>query len=119
MFKQTMTKVLRGIIITGLPSITVLTMPTSAASLFYFKGPTRAQNERACLSFAVDQARGHHLQNVKLDNLGVAGTRDNLFIAMTCVGTVVVVMVVGDPGTNGAPIAQELFNAVRGEGGID
>ena len=38
---------------------------------------------------------------------------------MTCVGKVVVVMVSGDPGTNGSPLAQELFDNVRRETCID
>jgi len=96
-----------------------LATAASAASLFYFKGPTKAPNERVCLSFAMDQATRHNLQNVKRDNLGVGGTRENLFAIMTCVGNVVVVMVAGDPGTNGEPLARELFDAVRLETCID
>src|SRR6266567_7883809 len=75
-------------------------LPASAASLFYFKGPTKAPNERICLSFARDQASRHNLQNIKQGNLGVGGTRDNFFVVMSCVGKVVVVMVAGDSGTN-------------------
>jgi hypothetical protein len=40
-------------------------------------------------------------------------------VVMTCVGKVVVVMVAGDSGTNGSPLAKELFDAVRSEGCID
>jgi hypothetical protein len=32
---------------------------------------------------------------------------------LTCVGNVVVVMVAGDDGANGAPLGKELFDAVR------
>ncbi len=94
-------------------------LPASAASLFYFKGPTKAPNEHMCLSFARDQASRHNLQNIKHDNLGVGGTRDNFFAVMTCVGTVIVVMVSGDTGTDGAPLAKELFDAVQREQCID
>jgi hypothetical protein len=111
--------VLRGIIVSGLLLSLVYTAHASAASLFYFKGPTKAPNERVCLSFAMDQAKRHNLQNINRDNLGVGGTRDNFFVVMTCVGNVVVVMVSGDAGTNGGPLAQELFNAVRAESCID
>lgn len=100
-------------------SITVLSIPASAASLFYFKGPTKAPNERVCLSFARDQASRHNLQNIKHDNLGVGGTRDNFFAVMTCVGNVIVVMVSGDTGTDGGPLAKELFDAVQREQCID
>ena len=96
-----------------------LTSSASASSLFFFKGPTRAPNERICLSFAQDQARRTNLQNIKSDRLAVSGTRDNFFAVMTCVGKVVVVMVSGDPGTNGSPLAQELFDNVRRETCID
>jgi hypothetical protein len=99
--------------------VAALSVPASAASLFYFKGPTKAPNERVCLSFARDQAGRHNLQNVKHDNLGVGGTRDNFFAVMTCVGTVIVVMVSGDTGTDGAPLAKELFDAVQREQCID
>jgi hypothetical protein len=90
-----------------------------AASLFYFKGATKAPNERVCLSFARDQAGRHNLQNVKSDRLGVGGTRDNFFAVMTCVGNFVVVMVSGDTGTDGSPLARELFDAVTREACID
>ncbi len=108
---------IRGTVIAGLLSIVFSTTPAAAASFFYFKDPTKAPNERIC--FAADQARRHNLQNIKQDNLGVGGTRDNFFAVMTCVGTVVVVMVAGDTGTNGSPLAQELFDAVRRETCID
>jgi hypothetical protein len=77
------------------------------------------RHERICLSFAQDQARRTNLQNIKSDRLAVSGTRDNFFAVMTCVGKVVVVMVSGDPGTNGNPLAQELFDNVRRETCID
>ena len=83
------------------------------------KGASKAPNERVCLGFARDQATRHRLQNIKHDNLGVGGSRDNFFAVMTCVGNVIVVMVAGDTGTNGSPLAKELFDAVRGEGCID
>ena len=110
---------IRGALVASVLSIAASSTPASAASLFYFKGPTKAPNERICLSFARDQASRHNLQNIKQDNLGVGGTRDNFFAVMTCVGNVVVVMVSGDTGTNGSPLAKELFDAVRSEQRID
>ncbi len=110
---------IRGVLVACVLSITAYSTPASAASLFYFKGPTKAPNERICLSFARDQASRHNLQNIKQDNLGVGGTRDNFFVVMSCVGKVIVVMVAGDSGTNGSPLAKELFDAVRNEGCID
>ena len=87
---------IRGVLVACVLSTTAYSTPASAASLFYFKGPTKAPNERICLSFARDQASGHNLQNIKQDNLGVGGTRDNFFVVMSCVGKVIVVMVAGD-----------------------
>ena len=110
---------IKGIFVAGLLSIIAFNTPASAASFFFFKGSTKAPNERVCLSFARDQAGRHNLQNIKQDNLGVGGTRDNFFVVMTCVGRVVIVMVSGDTGTNGSPLAKELFDAVRSEGCID
>jgi hypothetical protein len=92
-----------------------LATAASPASLYYFKGPTKAPNERVCLNFAMDQATRHNLQNIKRDNLGVGGTRENFLAILTCVGNVVVVIVAGDAGTNGEPLARELFDAVRVE----
>jgi hypothetical protein len=110
---------IRGAVVAGLLSIAASTASASAASLFYFKGETRAPNERVCLRFALDQASRHNLQNIKHDNLGVGGTRGNFFVVMTCVGKVVVVVVAGDSGEDGRPLAQELFDAVKGEVCID
>jgi len=110
---------IRGALAASVLAIAASSTPAIAASLFYFKGPTKAPNERICLSFARDQANRHNLQNIKQDNLGIGGTRDNFFVVMTCVGKVVVVMVAGDSGTNGSPLAKELFDAVRNEGCID
>ena len=109
---------IRGALVTFVLSISASSTSASAASLFYFKGPTKAPNERICLSFARDQASRHNLQ-IKQDNLGVGGTRDKFFVVMSCVGKVIVVMVAGDSGTNGSPLAKELFDAVRNEGCID
>jgi len=119
MSKSTMRNFFIEAVVGGFLSIAAFNTTASAAPLFYFKGPTKAPNERICLSFARDQASRHNLENIKQDNLGVGGTRDNFFVVMTCVGKVVVVMVAGDSGTNGSPLAQELFDAVRREGCID
>ena len=108
---------IRGVLVACVLSITAYSTPASAASLFYFSA--KAPNERICLSFARDQASRNNLQNIKQDNLGVGGTRDNFFVVMSCVGKVIVVMVAGDSGTNGSPLAKELFDAVRNEGCID
>jgi hypothetical protein len=118
MSKPVMQNTLRGVLVAVLLMIAA-NAPASAASLFFFKGATNAPNERVCMSFAKDQASRHNLQNVKQDNLGVGGTRDNFFVVMTCVGKVVVVMVSGDTGTNGSPLGKELFDAVRREICID
>jgi hypothetical protein len=115
MLNPTISNGLKGACTAGLLSMAISTTSASAASLFYFKGPTKAPNERVCLNFASDQASRHNLQNIKKDNLGVGGTRDNLFAVMTCVGSVIVVMVTGDGAANGSPLAKELFDAVRGE----
>jgi hypothetical protein len=84
---------MHSVLVAGRFSIIASVTPVSAASLFYFKGPTNAPNERVCSSFARDQASKHNLQGIKHDNLGVGGTRDNFFAVMTCVGNVIVVMV--------------------------
>jgi hypothetical protein len=107
------------IIASGLLLAAVSAAPAPAASFFYFKGPTKAPRESVCLSFAFDQARRHNLQNISRNNLGVSGARNNFFVNITCVGTFVIVMVAGDTGTNGSPLAQELFDAVRRTGCID
>ncbi len=119
MSKSTMRNFFIEAVVGGFLSIAAFNTTASAASLFYFKGPTKAPNERVCLSFARDRAGRHNLQNIKQDNLGVGGTRDNFFVVITCVGKVVIVMVSGDTGTNGSPLANELFDAVRSEGCID
>jgi hypothetical protein len=105
--------------IASLLSIAAASTPAAAASLFFFKGPTKASNERVCLTFARDQARRHNLQHIEHNNLAVSGTRGDFFAVMTCVGTTVVVMVAGNTGENGSPLAQELFDAIRHEICID
>lgn len=107
-----------AVAIAGL-AMTAIAAPASAASFFWFKGPTKAPNERVCLSFAKDQARRFGLQNVKVDALSVSGTKDNSLAILTCVGVVTVVMVSGDNGTNGEPLAKQLFTGMRGEVCID
>jgi hypothetical protein len=102
-------------VIATLLSLAASTLPTSAASLFFFKGPTKAPSENVCLRFAHDAARRHNLQNININALNVSGSRDDFFVAMTCVGNIVVVMAAGNTGTNGSPIAKELFDAVRSE----
>lgn len=119
MSDPTMWNVIKATAIAGVLSAAGLPQPASAASLFFFKGATKAPNERVCTGFAQDQAARHNLQNIKRDNLGVGGTRGDFFVVMTCVGNVIVVMVAGNTGENGSPLAQELFDAVRREQCID
>jgi hypothetical protein len=94
-------------------------MPASAASFFWFKGPTKAPREKVCLSFARDQAKRAGLQDIKVDALSVSGTKNGSFAIITCVGVVTVVMVSGDNGTDGGPLAKQLFTGMRGEACID
>jgi hypothetical protein len=94
-------------------------LPASAASFFWFKGPTKAPREKVCLSFAKDQARRAGLQDVKVDALSVSGTKNGSLAIITCVGVVTVVMVSGDNGTDGGPLAKQLFTGMRGEACID
>ena len=102
---------LAAVFIAGPLSSLVPVGPSLPASLYYYKGPTKAPNERVCLSFARDQAKRPSLQNIKQDNLGVGGTRGGLSAGSPRVGSVV--MVAGDDGANGAPLGKELFDAVR------
>lgn len=94
-------------------------MPASAASFFWFKGPTKAPREKVCLSFARDQAKRAGLQGIKIDALSVSGTKNGSLAIITCVGVTTVVMVSGDNGTDGGPLAKQLFTGMRGEVCID
>jgi hypothetical protein len=94
-------------------------IPASAASFFWFKGPTKAPREKVCLSFARDQASRAGLQDIKVDALSVSGTKNGTLAIITCVGVVTVVMVSGDNGTDGGPLAKQLFTGMRGETCID
>ena len=58
------------------------------------------------MSFAKDQARRAGLQDVKVDALSVSGTKNGSLAIITCVGVVTVVMVSGDNGTDGGPLAK-------------
>ncbi len=100
-------------------AMTATAVPASAASFFWFKGPTKAPREKVCLSFAKDQARRAGLQDVKVDALSVSGTKNGSLAIITCVGVVTVVMVSGDNGTDGSPLAKQLFTGMRGEVCID
>ena len=97
----------------GLTSIATPPSPASAGSLYFFKGPTNAPRETMCLSFAQDAARNKNLTNVQHNNLAVSGARGDLYAVMTCIGTTVVVMVAGNSGEDGKPLAQELFDEVK------
>jgi hypothetical protein len=107
-----------AVAIAGL-AMTTTAAPASAASFFWFKGPTKAPREKVCLSFARDQASRAGLQDIKVDALSVSGTKNGSLAIITCVGVVTVVMVSGDNGTNGEPLAKQLFTGMRGEGCID
>ena len=107
-----------AVAIAGL-AMTATAAPASAASFFWFKGPTKAPREKVCLSFAKDQARRAGLQDIKVDALSVSGTKNGSLAIITCVGVVTVVMVSGDSGTNGGPLAKQLFTGMRGEVCID
>jgi hypothetical protein len=116
---RVMWNVTAAIVIANLLSIAASITPASAGSLFFFKGPTKARSETTCLSFALSTANGAHLTNIQHNNLSVSGIRGDFYAAMTCVGTVVVVMVAGNSGEDGHPLALELFNEVTRIQNID
>jgi hypothetical protein len=107
-----------AVAIAGL-AMTTTAAPAPAASFFWFKGPTKAPREKVCLSFARDQASRAGLQDIKVDALSVSGTKNGSLAIITCVGVVTVVMVSGDTGTDGQPLAKQLFTGMRGEVCID
>jgi hypothetical protein len=102
-----------AMVIASLVSIAASPTPASAGSLYFFKGPTSAPGETTCLGFAQDAARKSNLANIQHDSLAVSGVRGDLFAVITCVGSTVVVMVAGNTGENGRPLAQELFDEVK------
>jgi len=54
------------------------------------------------------------------ENSGYDPVKPVEFLAIiTCVGVVTVVIVSGDSGTNGEPLAKQLFTGMRGEVCID
>ena len=110
---------MKGLLITAILVLATSATSASAASLSFFKGRSKASSERMCLSFAGDQAKRAGLQNLKSDKLSVSGTKNNFEVILTCVGTFIVVMVAGDGGNDGGPLAKQLFNAVLGEQTID
>ena len=114
-----MWNVTRPIVVASLLSIAASITPASAASFFFFKANSHAPRETTCMNFALDAARNRNLQNIQHGPLAVSGTRGDFFANLTCVGTVVVVMVAGNTGENPQPLAKELFDAVMGEQCID
>jgi hypothetical protein len=64
-----------AVAIAGL-AMTATAAPASAASFFWFKGPTKAPREKVCLSFARDQVQRAGLQDIKVDALSVSGTKN-------------------------------------------
>jgi hypothetical protein len=102
-----------AVVIASLLSIAASTTPASAASLYFYKGPTNAPGESTCMSFALTAAGQSHLANIQHNNLAVSGLRGDLFAVMTCIGSTIVVMVAGNTGENGDPLALELFNEVK------
>ena len=110
---RSMWNVTTAIVIASLLSIAASNTRAYAGSLFFFKGATNAPRETTCLSFALTAARQQNLTNIQQNNLAVSGVRGDLIAVMTCVGPVVVVMVAGNTGEDGKPLAEELFNEVK------
>jgi hypothetical protein len=98
--------------IASLLSIATLIMPAFAAALFVHKGPTKAPGENTCLGFALDAASHQHLQKIQHSNGSVSGAKDDKFVVMTCVGSVVVVSVAGDHPQEVGPLADALFDDI-------
>jgi len=93
-------------------SVAALTMPASAAALFVHTGPTKAPGPNTCVGFAVDAANHQHLQNIRHDNSSVSGAKGDKFVAITCVGTVVVIAVAGDHPPEVKPLADAIFDDI-------
>ncbi len=87
----------------ALAAIAGLTASASqAAYLYWNKFEVKHSSERVCMSFANSAARGAQLQAIRVSGLEVAGSRDGVYVSMTCVGrsanarAIGVVMTIGD-----------------------
>jgi hypothetical protein len=75
--------IVRRSFITALFVFAASASSASAASLFFFKGNSKASSEKICLSFATDQAKRLGLRDVKSDKLSVSGNKNNFTAILT------------------------------------
>ena len=57
-----------------------------ADALFFEKVAVRTSSEATCLRFAGDVARNESFQNVHKSQSEVAGTKNGVYVSITCVG---------------------------------
>jgi len=61
-------------------------LPARADALFFEKAAVKTGSEATCLRFAGDVARNQGFRNVHKNTAEVAGEKDGVYVAMTCVG---------------------------------
>ena len=97
-----------GLVALGLAA-TMLSAHANAAFLYWSKIPVKTGTESKCMQLANGVA-SQNMQGVRRSNLEIAGTRNGVYVAITCVGrgngqnAMGVIMAMGDngPATSGA-----------------
>jgi hypothetical protein len=83
-----MRKWLGSVSVTCATAIVLLAIATSANAdaLYFEKGAVKTSSERTCLKFAGDVARNQSFKNTHSSASEVAGEKDGVYVAITCVG---------------------------------
>ena len=91
-----------------------------AAALEWSKIEVKTPSERVCMRFASDVAREKGLQNVRTIPIEVAGTKNNVYVSMTCVGrdahtpAIAMVIAVSDDAGAAVSVRDELATGLKG-----
>lgn len=85
-------------------AMAALAAPVGAAHLYWSKFPVKTDTEAKCLQLAYGVVSQNGLQGVKRSKLEVAGSKNGVYVSVTCVGrgggqnAMAVVMAMSDDG---------------------
>jgi hypothetical protein len=89
-------------------------VPASAASLFWSKFAVQTNGEGGCYTLARGAARDLALQGVRVTpNLEVAGSKDGVYISITCVGRIAIVMAMADNQNSAISLRDGIANNMK------
>jgi hypothetical protein len=112
------TKAHKAVLLAVLACIALVCTDAYAVSLYWARTNVNTASVKTCFSFAQSAMQALNMQNIRVSRAEVAGTRNNMYAALTCIGTAprvtAMVMVAGEDGAATKALSVALQQKIAG-----